>query len=250
MHSRTFAMYSIVQCQCQCLLMCVTPVHACRWGLRVQCDDRRRGQQAHHLRQLETGELVASHIGHSVLFPSYNCSAQSLSLPCSGDLISKPASASSCLNILCLYLRNGGKEKEFAPVLWRANDLCWFEWKECVSYSCFCVSLRIRWQQLLSLYLSFFWSSLKCKSGNQFLVNLTCFNSNLQFFGRGDKNCCGYASSTSWAARCQRVNGSLWRWFLSGTDWSGGRAAAESNNSLSQSSLWLWLHYSESKSMQ
>lgn len=67
MHSRTFAMYSTVQCQCQCLLMCVTPVHACRWGLRVQCDDRRRGQQAHHLRQLETGELVAAGVTHRSL---------------------------------------------------------------------------------------------------------------------------------------------------------------------------------------
>lgn len=55
----------------------------------------------------------ASHIGHSVLFPSYNCSTQSLSLPCSGDLLlSKPASASSGLNILCLYLRNGGKKNK------------------------------------------------------------------------------------------------------------------------------------------
>lgn len=110
MHSRTFAMYSTVQCQCQCLLMCVTPVHACRWGLRVQCDDRRRGQQAHHLRQLETGELVAAGVTHrSLCLVSF----VQLSLPCSGDLLlSKPASASSGLNILCLYLRNGGKKNE------------------------------------------------------------------------------------------------------------------------------------------
>lgn len=76
----------------------------------MQCDDRRRGQQAHHLRQLETGELVAAGVTHrSLCLVSF----VQLSLPCSGDLLlSEPASASSGLNILCLYLRNGGKKNE------------------------------------------------------------------------------------------------------------------------------------------
>ena len=152
-------------------------------------------------------------------------------------LLSKPALTSSGLNIHCLYLRNGGR----GEAKWFA--LAWLE-RVCFPYSCFCVSLRIRRQQLLPLYLSSFWSSLKCKSGNQLLVNLTFSNSNLQFFWARARNCCGHASSSSWATRCQRVNVSLWRWFSSGTDWSSGRAVAESNNSLSQSSLWRWLHFS------
>ncbi len=89
-----------------CVLTCVTWVFACRWGLRVLSDGRRRGQQSHNFRQLETGELLTvSHLSHSVLFTSCGLDWLPVFL-CFGDYSKLPLTSSG-FGILCLHLRKG-----------------------------------------------------------------------------------------------------------------------------------------------
>lgn len=137
----------------------------------MHSDSRRRGQQSHNFRQLETGELLTVGFTSPPLCLVYLVRFRPTHFLCSSDLF-KPPLTSSGFDILRLYLRNG-KSNLFDFCDGRIICVCSSVKSVFVLLllcACLCYTVQgILQEQLCSLYLSFLkfshsekWKSLSC----------------------------------------------------------------------------------------